>query len=88
MSNPLAIRAAAYAGLGPTLLADWLVSDALETGRLVNLFPQWQVTATDFDTGAWLLYPSREYLPAKTRAVIAFLRDAIQSRAYRISDFD
>ncbi|MEL6887330.1 MAG: LysR family transcriptional regulator [Pseudomonadota bacterium] len=74
ISNALALRAAARAGLGPALLADWLVDGDVSAGRLVDLFPEYQVTATTFDTAAWLLYPSREYLPTKVRAVIDALR--------------
>ncbi|WP_299043992.1 LysR family transcriptional regulator [uncultured Tateyamaria sp.] len=74
ISNALALRAAARNGLGPALLADWMTQRDLKDGRLVDLFPDHQVTATTFDTGAWLLYPSRAYLPAKVRAVIDFLR--------------
>ena len=74
ISNPLALQVAALAGLGPTLLADWLIEKDLEEGRLVDLFPAHDVTATTFDTAAWLLYPSRAYLPRKTRSVIDFLR--------------
>lgn len=74
ISNALALRAAARNGLGPALLADWMIDADLEQGSLVDLFPNHDVTATTFDTGAWLLYPSRTYLPTKVRAVIDFLR--------------
>lgn len=74
ISNPLALRAAAIEGLGPTLLPDWLIGDDMSAGRLVDLFPAHAVTATTFDTAAWLLYPSRSYMPRKTRSAIDFLR--------------
>ncbi|WP_299142733.1 LysR family transcriptional regulator [uncultured Tateyamaria sp.] len=74
ISNALALRAAARAGLGPALLADWMTDSDIARGDLVDLFPHHAVTATAFDTAAWLLYPSRAYLPAKVRAVIDFLR--------------
>ena len=74
ISNALALRAAARVGLGPALLADWLVDGDIAAERLVDLFPRHQVTATTFDTAAWLLYPSRAYLPVKVRAVIDALR--------------
>lgn len=77
ISNALALRKAARAGLGPTLLADWMIAKDLAAGRLVDLFPEADVTATTFDTGVWLLYPSRDYLPARTRAVIDFLCGAL-----------
>ena len=74
ISNALALRTAARDGLGPALLADWMVDGDITAGKLVDLFPTYAVTATTFDTGAWLLYPSRAYLPVKVRAVIDFLR--------------
>ena len=77
ISNPLALRAAARQGLGPALLADWLVVDDLAAGILVDLFPAHAATATGFDTAAWALYPSRAYLPAKVRVTIDFLRAAL-----------
>ena len=77
ISNALALRAAARLGLGPALLADWMSDGDGARGDLVDLFADYAVTATAFDTGAWLLYPSRAYLPAKVRAVIDFLRARI-----------
>jgi DNA-binding transcriptional LysR family regulator len=75
ISSSLALRQCAIDGLGPALLADWLIGDDIAAGRLIDLCPRHRVTATDFDTGAWLLYPSRHYVPAKTRAMIAMLRE-------------
>ncbi|SDR39467.1 transcriptional regulator, LysR family [Rhizobiales bacterium GAS191] len=80
ISTALALSSAARDGLGPALLADWLIGDDLERGDLVDLFPQHDVTATTFDTAAWLLYPSRQYLPRKVRAVIDFLRSHLARR--------
>ncbi|HEY3255176.1 MAG TPA: LysR family transcriptional regulator [Polyangiaceae bacterium] len=74
LSTALALRSAALDGLGPALLADWHLDDDFAHGRLVDLFPEHEVTATTFDTAAWLLYPSRSYLPHKVRATIEFLR--------------
>ncbi|RVU39119.1 LysR family transcriptional regulator [Hwanghaeella grinnelliae] len=77
VSSALALRDAALAGLGPALLADWLVDKDIKSGRLVDLFPDHAVTATTFDTAAWLIYPSRSFLPRKTRVMIDFLKDRI-----------
>jgi len=74
LSTALALRSAAIDGLGPVLLADWHLREDFAKGRLVDLFPHHEVTATTFDTAAWLLYPSRKYLPRKVRATIDFLR--------------
>lgn len=78
LSSALALRDAALAGLGPALLADWLIEEDLAAGRLVDLFPAHDVTATSFETAAWAIYPSRAFLPAKTRAALDFLRAALR----------
>ena len=77
MSNALGLRDAAIAGLGPALLADWTIARDLADGRLVDCFPGVRVTATDFDTSAWAIYPSRNFLPSKVRVTIDFLREML-----------
>ena len=74
VAGALALHAAVLRGLGPALLADWLVGPALRSGDLIDVFPDHEVTATDFESGAWILYPSRSYLPLKTRRFIEALR--------------
>jgi DNA-binding transcriptional LysR family regulator len=73
-TNAGAVRSCALAGLGPGLLVDWVVRDDLASGDLIDLFPDLQVTASDFETAAWILYPSRRLLPGKVRAFVDFLR--------------
>ncbi len=75
LSGALAVRDAALAGLGPALLADWLVARDLNAGALIDLFPHHAATATTFETAAWLLYPSRSFLPVKTRVMADYLRE-------------
>ena len=73
ITNSEAIKQCAIAGMGLALLPDWLVNDAVSSGKLVTLFHEYEVTATDYDSAAWILYPSREYLPLKTRVFVDFL---------------
>ncbi len=73
--NALALRACAVSGMGPVLLANWLIDEDIAQERLVDLFPQYRVTATEFDTAVWLLYPSRTHLPNKVRVMIDFLKE-------------
>jgi DNA-binding transcriptional LysR family regulator len=73
-----ALREAALEGLGPALLPNWLVDDDIAKGTLVECFVNHRVTATTFDTAAWLVYPSRAYLPNKVRVVIDFLKEKFQ----------
>jgi DNA-binding transcriptional LysR family regulator len=74
------LLSAAVAGLGPALLPDWLVDADIAAGRLTDCFPMWRSAAASFDTAAWLVYPSRAYLPAKVRVMIDFLREKLAGR--------
>ena len=75
IGNSASILACAIAGMGLALLPDWLLGDARASGQLRVLFEDYAVTATDFDSAVWLLYPSRSYLPQKTRAFVDFLAE-------------
>jgi DNA-binding transcriptional LysR family regulator len=74
MSNALSLRAACLQHLAPALLPDWMIRAELAKGELIDLFPDYDITASNFDTYAWLLYPSRAFVPMKVRAVMEFLR--------------
>ncbi len=73
IANSASILACAIAGMGLALLPDWLLRDALANDQLQALFTDYEVSATDFDSAVWILYPSRSYLPQKTRAFVDFL---------------
>lgn len=74
ISNAIALQQCAIAGMGLSLLPNWLIDDDLRTGNLIDVFPTYEVTATDFNTAAWLVYPSRTYVPLKVRVFIEFLK--------------
>ena len=74
------LLSAALLGLGPALLPDWLVDAAIAKGDLVEVFPHHRVTATTFETAAWLVYPSRSYLPSKVRVFADFLKEHMLAR--------
>ncbi|MEM6583086.1 MAG: LysR family transcriptional regulator [Pseudomonadota bacterium] len=80
ISNALGLRQAILAGLGVGLLPDWLIDDDVRNGKLIALLPEYDVTATTFETAAWLLYPSRSFLPRKTRVMIDFLKTAFPGK--------
>ncbi len=73
ITNSAAILHCTLAGMGLALLPDWLVNNSLASGELVALFPDHAVSATDFNSAVWILYPSRAYLPLKSRVMIDFL---------------
>ena len=70
-----ALRRAAIEGLGPALLADWLIRSDLASGALVDCFPDHDCApAGQFETAVWGLTPSRNYRPRKTTAFLTALR--------------
>jgi DNA-binding transcriptional LysR family regulator len=69
------LLSAAIGGLGPVLLPDWLVDGSIQTGLLVDVLPDYEASATNFETAAWMVYPSRSFLPNKVRVMIDFLRE-------------
>ncbi|PPD50953.1 MAG: LysR family transcriptional regulator [Methylobacter sp.] len=74
ITNALAIKQCLLNGMGLSLLPDWLVGQDINEGRLIHLFTDYVATATDFESSVWLLYPSKDYLPLKTRVFIDFLQ--------------
>jgi DNA-binding transcriptional LysR family regulator len=78
-TNALLLRESALAGLGPTLLSDWMIGDDVASGALVDLFPEHTARTANSPTTAWAVYPSRSYVPAKVRAFIDFLRSAMKA---------
>ncbi|WP_428687005.1 LysR substrate-binding domain-containing protein [Roseibium sp.] len=80
ISSALALREPARLGMGPALLADWLIGNDLKSGRLVDLFPDHACAPANFETAAWILYPSRTYLPQKVRVMIDFLKEELGRR--------
>lgn len=70
-----ALKRAAIEGLGPALLADWLIGRYVEDGSLVDCFPSYECApAGQFDTAVWGLTPSRRYRPRKTTAFLEAIR--------------
>lgn len=78
-TSALVLRDCAIAGMGPALLPHWLIDGDVAAGRLVNVFPGCSITATSFDTAAWLIYPSQKHVPAKVKAMASFLAARLAS---------
>ena len=60
-------------GMGLALLPDWLVNNEIRDGALIRLYGDYSVTATDYVSGIYVLYPSKEYMPLKTRTFVEYL---------------
>lgn len=73
-SNAMALKQCALADMGVALLATWMIRDELASGRLIDLFTNYETTSAQSAAAAWALYPSRDYLPSKTRVFVDFLK--------------
>lgn len=80
ISSAVGLRDCAIAHMGISLLPNWLISEALESGDLIDLFPSHTVTATQFETAAWFVYPSKQYLPLKVKVFTEFLQRHLSAR--------
>jgi DNA-binding transcriptional LysR family regulator len=74
-----ALRQCAVAGMGLVMLPRWNLAAELRDGSLVQLFPEHAATASEFDVAAWLLYPSRAYLPLKVRVFVDFIKEQFRA---------
>ncbi len=81
VSHGMTMTSCAVSGLGPSLLPDWLCREELNAGTLVNLFPEYECAPSEFGTSAWLMFPDREYMPAKIRIFIDFLKEEVRGLA-------
>jgi len=72
VDNTLAAHALTVAGLGVSVLPDYLVEASLRDGRLVPLLPAYRLP----DGGIYAVYPGRQP-EAKVRAFIAHLRESL-----------
>ena len=77
ISNAIGLQECAIAGMGLALLPHWLTETEIKTGKLVRVLPEYEVTATDFEPIAWLVYPSGSYVPQKVRVFIEFLKQRL-----------
>lgn len=74
ISNAVGLQECAIAGMGLALLPQWLTDTEIKAGRLIKVLPDYDVTATTFNPSAWLVYPSRRYIPLKVKVLIDFLK--------------
>lgn len=77
MNNSEALRDAAIAGLGITLLPDFSAQAALRTGKLVRVLPEWRPLG-NFGDKLYAIRPYAPYTPRAVQALVAFLREALK----------
>lgn len=80
-SNAMALKQCALAGMGITLQARWMIGKELCNGSLVDLFPDYETSSAIDEASAWLLYPSRSYVPQKVRVFVDYLKEKFKGGA-------
>lgn len=73
VNNSEALEEALLQGLGIARLPTFVASKAIKQGRLVHLFPEYEMT----EHGIYAVFAERRYMPAKVRAFIDFVIESI-----------
>lgn len=69
VNSPMTARAAAVAGLGFSILPDFIAAPDIKSGRLICVLDDRILSGA----GIFAVYPHRRYLPAKVRVFVDFL---------------
>jgi DNA-binding transcriptional LysR family regulator len=72
-NSPDLLIGLARAGAGIAAVPDYFTVGDVQAGRLRRVLPDWQVPAHP----AWIVFPGRRLMPAKTRAFIDMLQAAL-----------
>lgn len=75
-NHPQAIVNACIAGIGLAYLAEDIAHPYVQQGRLVYVLPQYQIK----DNASWLVYPRKDFIPYRVKALIEFLIGRFSSR--------
>lgn len=74
-NSPQAVREMAIAGGGIAMVPDFIVEDAIETGQLTPVLPNY----TTLEFGLYAIYPHRKYIAKKVRCFLDFALEKFQS---------
>lgn len=69
-----AVLAATLAGGGLSVLPDFLVADALQSGTLIQVLPDWSLPLG----GIHAVYPAARFRPSKVTAFVAMLASEVK----------
>jgi DNA-binding transcriptional LysR family regulator len=72
-NSPALLLQMARAGLGVALAGDLFAAPYVHAGELVRVLPDWRSSPV----AAWAVFPERRLMPAKTRAFIEALAEAL-----------
>jgi DNA-binding transcriptional LysR family regulator len=73
VSNAMGLKALCFQGLGLVMLPRTIVEEELKRGTLIQVLAEFESTATEFGANIWCIYPTRKFMPAKTKAFLDIL---------------
>jgi DNA-binding transcriptional LysR family regulator len=79
VNSALMVRLATLAHMGVSILPEGVVQNDLDNGVLVRLLSEYSID--DPDVKVSIVYPGRQYLPAKTRYFIDYALERMGSRS-------
>jgi DNA-binding transcriptional LysR family regulator len=80
-NNVGAVRGAALAGTGISVLAEFMVSDDLAAGRLVPVLPRWRTRPIDVHA----VYPARQNLPPRIALFLDYLARSLDPMPWELA---
>jgi DNA-binding transcriptional LysR family regulator len=63
--------------MGIACIPDFVVADALTTGQVLKVLPQWEMSGA-YEGRVFIQYLYSKYLPPKTRAFVNYLREHLE----------
>ncbi|MDR5756168.1 LysR family transcriptional regulator [Caballeronia sp. LZ035] len=78
VNNGLMVRLGTLKGIGFAILPEGIVNADLKEGTLVRLLPDYAIDDPDIKMS--IVYPGRQYLPAKTRFFVDYALDYLSQR--------
>lgn len=76
-NNADILRHAAVAGQGVALLADWLVAEDVQHGRLTRLMPEYEVNPTSVNSSINIIYLPINRESTRIRVFAQFMKELL-----------
>ena len=77
INDPSALVSAALEHVGVLLIDKGLLGDTIRQGKLISVLPEYQPIG---GLPMYVVFPEREFMPAKTRALINFILEEMPSK--------
>ena len=78
--NGQALLEAMVFGQGIAIMPDWAVKDEIDSGKVVRLFPDHQVSHGEFENGVYAVFQQSRQTPAKVRVFIDYFAAYFRER--------